>query len=184
MSRLGEPATFTTHISPTETGLTATPGNMIAISSSSPHKEAAWEFTRLMLSPMYQVFLLQEHMGDISGMPMRKAILEKGIQYAIDTPDEYQIPEEWDVNFLWNGESKDYRWKYPTKDMEPLSEENAEALRVLIASIDEVWIWDMERVAIEDIVIEETRAFFEGQKTADEVAFIVQDRIRTKLNEK
>ena len=64
--------------------------------------------------------------------------------------------------------------------IKPLSEEEAKKLHDYILSINKLDCYDEE---INNIVQEETGAFFGGQKTAEQVAEVIQNRVTTYLNE-
>ena len=67
-----------------------------------------------------------------------------------------------------------------TIDMKPLTEEECDAYRDYVASASGRSEYDG---SIQEIVEEEAEAYFNGDKSADEVADIIQNRVTTYINE-
>lgn len=65
--------------------------------------------------------------------------------------------------------------------LEPMSEEEARILRNLVYSAELTENYD---TTIYNIIMEETEAYFAGQKTAEEVAEIIQTRVQIYVDEK
>ena len=78
----------------------------------------------------------------------------------------------------------DAYWWDPVADKEvkvkPLSQEQAQKLKDYILGIKATDCYDEE---VSKIVEEETATFYSGQKTAEQVAEIIQNRVTTYLNE-
>lgn len=142
--------------------------NIYAISAKSGNPDAAWEFVRQ--------YFTKEAMDKIEyGLPLSMsrfdALGEKAMQkpYYIDYNGE---KVEYDEEYYFNGESI----PLPQITKEELSELKAAILKV-----------NKTQAAFEDIVpiIEEEAAyFFEGQKSAQDVANIIQSRVSIYLKEK
>ena len=73
-------------------------------------------------------------------------------------------------------------WSWDALDVEiyAMSEEEAEALRELIASVKYSFSYDE---TIMSMIAEDSAAFFEGDKSASETASLIQDRVSTYVNE-
>ncbi len=139
----------------------------MAISADSKHPEIAWEFMR--------EFYTYEAQSEITyGLPTNLKALDKLVEEAQQKP--YWIDE--------NGEKIEYDETYWLGDkeimIEPLSKERAEELREYVLSVDKMYYYDS---SIIDIIVEEAAPFFEGQKTAEQAAEIIQSRVQIYVNE-
>lgn len=147
----------------------------VAINAGSAHKDGAWEFIKLLISEEYQDSLVSEY-GSGWGFPVRKSSLEK--LFAGDMTAEYYEGE--------NGEQEEQpktSWQYDDFciDIYAATEEEIEAVRSLIASARRCA--GSTNTELVNIVTEETEVFFQGQKSAEETADIIQNRIQIYVNE-
>ncbi|MGE6663808.1 extracellular solute-binding protein [Paenibacillus xylanexedens] len=126
-----------------------------AIHAKSPVKDEAWKFISFLLSE--EVQMLQ----DREGFSMLKSVNEKKI-------DDLQEKVK-------NGE-----YKLPNGEMAKVSDEQFAVFKQMVQSADQYVDLD---VKVLSIVGEESVAFFSGQKTAEEVAKLIQNRVTTYLNE-
>ncbi len=149
-------------------------GGSMALSSKSKHKEGAWEFMQSFLSEEYQDSLISEHGG--WGFPVRKESLEK--QFEQDMKEEYY--EDEDGNKTRQSKTT---WGWDDFEMEiyAATPEEIEAVRELIASANKTGGNVDEQLT--NIITEEAEPFFKGQKTAADVAQIIQNRIQIYVNE-
>ena len=67
-----------------------------------------------------------------------------------------------------------------TVDLKPLTEEEIQQFRDLTDEVSRVWETDQ---SLFEIIDEETKPFFAGDKSADETAKTIQNRATTYLNE-
>ena len=138
-----------------------------AISARSPYKQEAWEFIRYYLTPEYQDTINY-------GWPVLKSSLDVKMEEAQEQP--FYIDE--------NGEKVEYNDTYYIGGMEitldPLTSEDCDRVRSFLESAEDIYSYD---TAIMNIVYEETAPYFDGQKTAEEVADIIQSRIYIYVNE-
>ena len=138
-----------------------------AISATSPYKQEAWEFIRYYLTPEYQDTINY-------GWPVLKRSLDVKMEEAQKQP--FYIDE--------NGEEVEYNDTYYIGGMEitmdPLTSEDCDRVRSFLESAEDIYSYD---TAVMNIVYEETAPYFEGQKTAKEVADIIQSRIYIYVNE-
>lgn len=164
----GEPVTLIGFPSEEGIGAAISAESEYAISAKSDNKEGAWEFLRYYLTEEYQK-------GDeIYNMPvLREALLEK-MEKAKERPyweNEDGTKEYYDRTY-WIGNEQII--------MEPLSEEEADDL---LAYIESVTVSSYYDESLLNIIQEETEAFFKGDKSAEEVAKIIQSRAQVYINE-
>jgi len=143
------------------------PRMQIAMSSSCKNKDVAWQFLKSFLSDEYQSKLDY-------GFPVSEDAfnaLEKKAQekpYYIDEKGEkHETSSSWSIGGL-------------EVEITELSPEETNEFATFIRSIDEVSTRDSK---INDIIDEEAGAFYSGQKTAEEVADIIQSRVSIYLSE-
>ena len=129
-----------------------------AISNQSKHQDEAWELIKLMLGEEQQDAILARY-----NLPVRKSSFEKGIQKAMTPPDP-------------NAALPRYYYEEPL-----LTEEGAKTLRTVVESIHRMAMYDE---SIMDIIREETQAFFAGEKDIDLTVRIIQDKVKTLINER
>ncbi|MBQ3516316.1 MAG: hypothetical protein IJA29_03745, partial [Lachnospiraceae bacterium] len=64
--------------------------------------------------------------------------------------------------------------------IQPLTAERAQEVKEYVLSVDKMYYYD---ASIIDIIVEEAAPFFEGQKTAEQAADIIQSRVQIYVNE-
>lgn len=161
-----EPVTFIGF--PTQTGIGSAIGadTQYAISAKSANKEAAWEFMRYYFTDEYQ--------KEIYSMPLSKKIWKEKAQTATEKPfyeDENGNKVEQDYT-TWIGDTEII--------LQPMTQEEVDKIFNFVASIDQIYYYNE---SIMNIINEDAAAFFEGQKSAKEVADIIQSRIQIYVNE-
>lgn len=165
----GEPVTLIGF--PSEEGLGAVlqANYQFGISAKSKNKDGAWEFLKYYLTPEYQ-------MSDeiYYGLPVYKeAVLEK-LEKAKERPyweNEDGTKEYYDYSF-WIGDEQVI--------MDPLTDEEADMLYNYISSVSKQYYYDE---SLSNIITEEAAAYFEGQKSVNEVIEIIQSRAQIYINE-
>jgi len=154
---------------PTESrnGNAIMPSNQIALSAKSGCQEGAWEFIRYYLTDEYQDGLEYQ-------FPVKKSALAKMEQEATERP--YWKDEE--------GNKEYYDDTYWINDkeiiIEPMTKEEAAEFTEFLTGLTLVGAYDQ---SLMEIVSEEAQAFFEGQKSAQEVADIIQSRMQIYISE-
>ena len=146
--------------SPTESGteLNFYPRNFLGIAESSEYKDAAWEFVKFMLS---------EQVMDGYGIPVSKELIEKEIQKHMAPLSDPGFDEALVL--------------YPELiELIPLTEEGADVLREIL---QRPIVLGGSDPFIDAIIEEESGAYFAGQKSVDEAARIIQDRVQVYLNQ-
>ena len=138
-----------------------------AISEKSDYKDGAWQFLRYYLTDEYQSTIDY-------GFPVKKSVLEK---CAADARKKPSYEEE-------NGEMVEYDNTYYLNGQEiiipPMTQEETDELTQYISNINKRYTYSEE---ISSIIEEESAPFFEGQKSAKEVADIIQSRVQIYVNE-
>ncbi|MBR1566387.1 MAG: extracellular solute-binding protein [Oscillospiraceae bacterium] len=160
-------------------------GNMIsfsdsgyAMSSKTPYKDACWQFLRGFLTKDYQV-------SNVYSLPSRLDVFDERAEEA--TTIQYQKNEEGQFLLDDDGEKipivRSTMWNKDTQKAEEiyaLTEDQVQQIRELILTTTKVADYDQ---AILDIVTEQAAPYFAGQKTAEEVAKLVQSKANIYVNE-
>ena len=149
-----------------------------AISSACKNKEAAWQFLRTFFTRAYQE-------KNISCFPSRKDVFEdkareySTVQYLKNSDGKYSLDAKGEKipivrYFQWNKETGDYEMVYAA------SPEQVERVRQLILTTTRTADYNQR---ILEIVEEQTAPYFAGQKSAGEVAKLVQSKAKLFVNE-
>lgn len=146
-------------------------GTTVAISANSENKEGVWEFIRFNLMPDRQENIQSAN----GGFPMLNSALEKKFE------DEMKTEYYEDVDGTQKETPKSY-WSTGDFQVEvyAVTKEQVDAVRNMIDTAGYERTLDSE---VFGIVEEEAAAYFEGQKTAQEVAEIIQSRAQIFVNE-
>lgn len=129
-----------------------------SINSRSKNKDGAWEFIRTVLSKEYY-----ERASFVRGFSTRKDVLELQLQEAKDGFAGMMIGEDFNL-----------------PEVKHVTQEEVERIRHLVMSVDTMATYDFE---ITNIMLEEAASYFQGYKSADEVADMVENRIRIYISE-
>jgi ABC-type glycerol-3-phosphate transport system substrate-binding protein len=160
-------------------------GNMIsldsgglAISSKSQYKDAAWEFLRQFMMEDYQTYYqwCLPSRVDVYEAEVKDAMT---IEYYKDADGNYILDENGEKEpiakySVYNSETDSY------DDVYCASQSQVDSLTALIKSTNKCANYDSD---IFDIVSEQSAAYFAGQKSADEVAKLVQSKANIFVNE-
>lgn len=153
-------------------------GGGYAMSSKSQYKDVVWQFLRTFMTKDYQ----EENVWSLSS---RKDIFDEKAEEAMTI----QYQEDADGNAILDEEGNKIpiarygRWNEETGETEEIyaiEPEQIEQLRELIASTDRKADYNSD---IFEIVSEEAAAFFQGQKTAEDVAKLIQSKANIFVNE-
>lgn len=146
-------------------GALLTVGVGLGISAKSKYQEGAWEFVKTILSDE-----LQE---DIWNMPVSVSAFDKMLEKAMEK--SYYMEDGEKVYY------EDTAYIGETEfEMQPLTQEQADALKEYVNGASIAGGYDDD---INKIIEEESGAYFAGDKTADEVAKLIQNRVATYLGE-
>ncbi|MBQ3481102.1 MAG: extracellular solute-binding protein [Oscillospiraceae bacterium] len=149
------------------------------ISSTCADKEAAWQFLRGFMTAK----ALEN--GYYWGFPARTELLEKKLQEAMtveyekDANGGYLLDEKGERIPVAKGGFWMDGMDEPT-NFYALTQEQADKVMELINSTDKVY---MENTAALNIIFEQVDAFLSGQKTAEEIAKLVQGKMSIYVNE-
>ncbi len=137
----------------------------LAISAKSKNQDGAWEFIRTLLSDDYQ--------ESVENFPVKKSALEAKASQAMvkdETGDSYIMSM---VGSVGVGLTIPENMGSPAQaDIDKVNE--------LISSLDSVMKNDS---SVMDIINEEAGAYFDGSKTPEEAADLIQNRVQLYLNE-
>jgi ABC-type glycerol-3-phosphate transport system substrate-binding protein len=152
-------------------GITIVPRSSIAINAKSQHKDGAFAFISYLLSDAYQNVNEDIYRW---GIPVKKSGVEALIRMQT-TPPAWGNPS--------NTEDPLTTWGFDDLQVEIYASRNGDyvdAFHDLIARAGGVRQYDS---GIANIIQEETQLFFTGQKSAREVAEIIQSRVQVYVNE-
>ena len=152
-----------------------TMGESYAMSSSCKDKDAAWQFLRS--------FLTQEYQEKGSYLPTNMKVFDKQLEKAMEV--KYQKDSNGNYILDENGERKPvaigmFSDGINTYEIYATSPRQAEQLREVIASSTK--LADNDR-SITDIVTQQAAAYFAGQKSAQDVAKLIQSKANIYINE-
>lgn len=158
----GEPISIVGYPSADKSGPICCMSNILAISSESSQIDACWEFIKVCLSDVVQQEIAYRY--NTNGViPVLKTQFDAQIEESMN-PDLAATPYDWFGN--------------PAKAM---TAEQAQEYRDLVDSLDTLASSDNE---ILNIILEEVPAYFNAQKSAEDVAALIQDRVQILVNEK
>lgn len=167
------PVTYIGYPTTEGSGCIADCSGALALSAQSANKEAAWEF-------------IEYHLDKTTpdGFSTRKSILDRKMEEAVTV--SYYLDDEGNPlldadgnpvpEFLGGTSEYDYEYTYRTA-----TEEEVQYTRELIESASKVQATDSK---IMEIIREEAQPFFQGQKSAEEVADIIQRRVQLYMDER
>jgi ABC-type glycerol-3-phosphate transport system substrate-binding protein len=147
-------------------------GTELAITEQCEDKDGAWDFVREFYTYDYQ------NKNDYGSFPTRKDVFEKRLERAMAT-EEYTDDDGTEVSPISGG----YGYDDYEVEFGPLSEEEAEIIRDMVDRIGYCATYSSYSSDVQDIVTEEAEAFFKGDKTAKEVADIIQSRVNIYVSE-
>ncbi|MBD5460294.1 MAG: extracellular solute-binding protein, partial [Lachnospiraceae bacterium] len=174
----GEPITCIGYPTAGSNGSVLNGNSAIAISSKSKYKDAAWEFL--------EGFLLDSAENDRFSWGF--SVIESKLQAQFEeemTPD-YAMDENGEIMKDENGDPIEYShsgWSFGNNvsyDLYSATQDEADAVRKLIDNTTTLISRDTQTMSI---ITEEVAPYFEGQKSVQEVADIIQNRIQTYVDE-
>lgn len=142
----------------------------LAINSGSTSKEASWEFIKHFLGDEYQNTIVKGEYQFPVGKSQLDELAKKSMQKRTYTDAEGNEVED-DDSYTINGEEV----KIP-----PLSQADVDQMYSLIDGITTSMKYDQK---IMNILSEESAPFFNGQKSVDECASVIQSKIQIYLDE-
>ena len=160
-------------------GVLISPGTELAINANSKVSAGAWEVIKYLLSDEYQNKFSGDENNYSYSFPLKKSIVEKKkvndikpryYTYTDENGNEVQEEQE---RIVWIGEQRIEIRKSTEADVERLYE--------LISNASVCLRRDQKMY---DIVMGEAQPYFDGQKSVDEVANIINSRIQIMVNER
>jgi len=170
MQRRKGKVTFIGVPSEKQSGLLAYSGMTLAISAASEHKEEAWDFIRFLFEEEQQTKLTRENYC----MPMSKSAFDGNVKAEIASYEEDKKRFKENPEEFYDIDGND---PY-TLDM---SDNSVQALKDLISKITSKF---NEDPAVTAVINEEVPAFFQNQRSADDVCKIIQNKVNTIVNER
>ncbi len=164
----GDPITFIGYPTNGGSGSYITPAVALGINTKAESKDGAWEFLRNFLTEDYQKNDIEWY------FPCLQSALDAQFEEAMKE-DYYEVDGE-------KIKQPKTTWGYDDWEAEiyAATQEQVDAVKELINITDGVSISNQE---ISNIISEEAGAFFDGQKSAKDVADIVQSRVKIYVNE-
>ena len=148
-------------------GAVISPQLEIAVNSSSEEKDACWSFVRRFLMEDYQETIEMYWPVSVSAVDQLAAKAMEPVYYTDEDGNEV---EDFIVVNIGGEEIQ----------LPRVTEEEAEEMKEFLGSLDRTAYFDNN---VENIIAEESAAFFEGQKSAEEVADVIQSRVKIYINE-
>ena len=147
----------------------STAGTSLSMSSASQHKDAVWSFIRTLFTEKYQKQNVWE-------LPTNQTIFDQMVKEAM-TEETYT-----DENGVQVVQPK-YTIGYGNGteiEVYAMTQEQYDQFLDLLSRIDSQASVDS---SIANIVLEETGAYFAGQKSVEETASVIQSRVKLYVNE-
>ena len=151
----------------------------VGIVSKSSKQEGAWQFVRRFFTKEYQDISGDREFLEVnySGFPIRKDCID-GLIKRFTATEDYEKDGRWiscikagDYSISWDG------YEIEVGPMEKVQEDLLRELLINASRKQEI------DPTIQKIILEESRAYFSGEKEADQVAGIIQNRVLTYMNE-
>lgn len=155
----------------------------VAMSAACKDKEGAWTFIRELLLP--QLGDETEYYGMHNGFPANKADFEWVVKDAM-TPDGYKIDENGNQVLDENGdpiEESHSSWGWGnnlTVDIYATKQEEYDQIMDLYNKVDKMYSMDSN---VFDIVTEVAGSYFAGDRSLDDAAGLIQNKVTTYVNE-
>ena len=174
----GEPISFVGYPNNERMGNLIQPSSgSLAMSAKSEKKDGAWEFMKTLISEEYQNSLVSDN-GGSNGFPILKSALEA--QFKVDMTPNYITDENGEKV---EGAKTHWGWDDFSMEIMAATQEEVDAVRNLITSTNKLGNSGSMDSKLSDILTEESEAFFKGQKSAKDVAGVIQNRIQIYVNE-
>lgn len=167
--RLGEEAAFVGFPGISGNSSIIQPGSyQYVISAKSANIDGAWEFLRYFLTDEYQ------NSDQMWSLPVSKSVFIAKAEESMEKPywlDENGEKVEYNNTYYMNGEEI---------ELEQFSQAEVDEICEFIFSVNKRSYYNQDII---NIVNEEAASFFEGQKSARDVAAIIQSRVQLYVDE-
>mgnify|MGYP002517968704 CR=1 FL=1 len=168
---MGEDVSFVGFPTDGDNGSVIISGNVTyALSAKSKNLGGAWDFVRYYLTKDYQDQVKDQEYN----LPVMRSSFEVNVNEATERPyylDENGNKVEYDETYYINGEEI---------VLPQMTKEQADKIVSFIESINKSGYYNDE---INNIINEEAGAYFSGQKSAKDVASVIQNRVQVYVNE-
>lgn len=165
-SLFGEDVTMIGFPSADGDGSVVMPGIELTMSAKSVNKDGAWEFMR--------IFLTDEYQSEIYGFKLSIKHMKEMAVEATKKPyyeDENGNKVEYDDTTYIDGVEV---------VIDPMTQQEADDFLELLYGFHQIYRFDE---ALNEIIQEEAAAYFTGQKSAQDVAGVIQSRVQIYVNE-
>ena len=162
----------------------------MCISERSKNKEGAWEFLKSLINEDAQMPVKSKYgywSNPTDGFPILKAALDKLAEIAMTKQDSGIIAYATSVVAETTSEETTSEETTEEPDIDyndpwstPLTQAQVDKIMDVIKNTTQVARYDTK---LTDIINEEAAAYFNGQKSLDETAKIIQNRASTYINE-
>lgn len=143
--------------------------SMMVINGKSEVKEEAWKFIQFLMSEEMQ------SSPNFYGFPINKAAYRKQVDELRKSVKNGSLPVE--QNYMMTDlDGNELKMPSTVK----VTDQDFDNMEKLVSGANTLSISDSK---VEEIAYEEAKAYFSGQKSADEVAKLIQNRVTTYLNE-
>lgn len=165
----GEDVTFIGFPTANKKGSAISPGLQLAVSAKADEEaqQACWEFLKMFMRDDFQTKLNYYWPTKLTSLDKKKADEQKPDTYK----DENGKEVEYENTVIINGKEQ---------KIGKVTDEECEKIIEFLKSLDQVMRYDQ---TVYEIINEETGAYFAGQKSAQETAEIIQNRVQTYLSE-
>lgn len=137
----------------------------LAISASCANTEAAWEFIRTELTEDYQTSSYSYYFPTNRHAFEAQAQNAMTVQYEDD--ESYGEKRPIPMTYIWYGQED-------SQEIYHMTQEEYDTFWKLYESCNSFYAYNME---ITDLITDQCSAYFAGQKTAEETARLIQDRV-------
>lgn len=139
----------------------------IAMNSDCKHKDVAWEFMKSFMTDEYQNKIEWSFPVKKTAMDALAAKAQEKPYYIDSKGKKVETSSTWSIGGI-------------DVEIEELSKEETDELVNFVKSVNKTTLYEEKIV---NIITEEADAYFEGQKTAEEVADIIQSRVSLYMSE-
>lgn len=169
----GEDITFIGYPNKDKQGSYFNFNSTMGIYSKSDVKEGAWEFIRSFMTKEYQG--KQVGTGMMNGNPTRQDCFDMMMKAKTTT-------EKYTDEFGQEIQPLDSSWGWDDLEVKivPLTDKEAQLYKDLVNNTKKSGGYN---TTLMEIITEEAKAYFAGEKSLDETADIIQNRIKTYVNE-
>ena len=147
--------------------------NSLAIYSKSKMKDGAWDFIRTFMTKEYQGN--NEYGGYMYNTPTRKDCFDMMIKARMAT-ESYTDEFGNEISPV----DSSYGWDDLEVEIKPSSQEEVDMYKELVNSTKKSAEYNE---FILEIIQEEAKSYFSGDKSVDEAASVIQNRVKTYVNE-